>query len=319
MRSNRISVPTEVYKNVCNWHGKEGARWCKEVPALAEALADKWCISLGPIIEGSTHALVVKCRTEDGEDAVFKLPFRNAENMHEALALRLYRGIGSVKLINNDIASGAMLLEFITPGLPLNDHPDVQKAVIVLCEILSRLRHQNTYGFDSIFRWMAGFELALIEIFSMQAPILPAKISAQVLDIIPYLRRNKGELYVVNRDPHFYNVISSSREPWLLIDPKPVVADIAFEGAQVLLNCLGVSATRHHVIAAMNLIVPYFGGSRRRLLAWALVRAVHKAVWSFRVGELGWKAVSCKKAELIGELIKYLDGEHDQWCINYGF
>src|SRR5437660_9822704 len=38
-------------------------------------------------------------------------------------------------------------------------------------------------------------------------------------------------------DLHAGNILSSSREPWLVIDPKPYVGDPAYDVAQHMLNC----------------------------------------------------------------------------------
>ena len=38
-------------------------------------------------------------------------------------------------------------------------------------------------------------------------------------------------------DLHAGNVLSSQREPWLVIDPKPFMGDPAFDPAQHMLNC----------------------------------------------------------------------------------
>jgi streptomycin 6-kinase len=38
-------------------------------------------------------------------------------------------------------------------------------------------------------------------------------------------------------DLHAGNILSSQREPWLVIDPKPFIGDPAFDPVQHMLNC----------------------------------------------------------------------------------
>ena len=38
-------------------------------------------------------------------------------------------------------------------------------------------------------------------------------------------------------DLHAGNVLSSQRQPWLVIDPKPFVGDPAYDAIQHMLNC----------------------------------------------------------------------------------
>jgi streptomycin 6-kinase len=42
---------------------------------------------------------------------------------------------------------------------------------------------------------------------------------------------------VLATDLHADNVLSSQREPWLVIDPKPFVGDPAFDAVQHMLGC----------------------------------------------------------------------------------
>lgn len=48
------------------------------------------------------------------------------------------------------------------------------------------------------------------------------------LDALTVLPRTQGEPVLVNQDLHGDNVLAAQREPWLLIDPKPLVAEREF-------------------------------------------------------------------------------------------
>jgi streptomycin 6-kinase len=51
------------------------------------------------------------------------------------------------------------------------------------------------------------------------------------------LPRSADRNALLATDLHADNVLSSQREPWLVIDPKPFVGDPAFDAVQHMLNC----------------------------------------------------------------------------------
>ena len=58
------------------------------------------------------------------------------------------------------------------------------------------------------------------------------------------LSRATGPPMLVNRDAHFGNVLSARREPWLLIDPKPLAGDPAPSVSRTVRALLDRSAPR---------------------------------------------------------------------------
>ena len=70
------------------------------------------------------------------------------------------------------------------------------------------------------------------------------------------------------------------REPWLLIDPKPVVGDPAFDGAFLLLRNLDAPVPDLVERLAQGLAV-----DADRLRGWALLRAVDNIRWATALGD----------------------------------
>jgi streptomycin 6-kinase len=87
--------------------------WIKELPALISAIEKDWGISAGQPYRESTEALVVEATCHDGTLAVLKLivPRDSDAAAHEATVLRLAAGEGCARLLREDIARGALLLE----------------------------------------------------------------------------------------------------------------------------------------------------------------------------------------------------------------
>ena len=91
--------------------GAEG--WLDALPALVRELEAEWEIAVGKAFPDSTEAFVAEAARADGTRAVLKLIVpRDAEAAaHEATVLRLAAGEGCPRLLREDVARGALLLE----------------------------------------------------------------------------------------------------------------------------------------------------------------------------------------------------------------
>ncbi len=108
-----------------------------------------------------------------------------------------------------------------------------------------------------------------------------------------------GDDVVVNRDPHLANFLSARREPWLLIDPKPVVGEAAFDGSYLLVANLEEGATRAVASSAAERIAAGLGVESGRVRTWAFVRAIDSALWARGLGDVAKTAMLAAKARLL--------------------
>ena len=83
---------------------------------LAGELAGRWRLTLGPELHGDRLASVRLCSRADGTEAVLKLVGPRDRPDDEAVCLRLWGGGPSPRLLEADVALGALLLERIVPG-----------------------------------------------------------------------------------------------------------------------------------------------------------------------------------------------------------
>jgi streptomycin 6-kinase len=95
--------------------------WLEALPELVRALQDEWELTIGAVYPGATEALVTEATCSDGTPAVLKLIVpRDADvAAHEIAVLRLAAGDGCVRLLQEDVARGALLLERL--GRPLSE------------------------------------------------------------------------------------------------------------------------------------------------------------------------------------------------------
>lgn len=199
-----------------------GIEWLARLSQLAVECAEQWELELGPPFAGSNASLVMPAG-----DAVLKINFPDDESEHEPYALRLWNGDGAVRLLRHDPERRALLIERCEPGTTLLELDD-DEAGDVVPGLLPRLWKSPSQEFRLLAtvaeRWIKELP-AQWESFGR--PFERAILDAAV-DALRELGPTQGPLVVANEDLHAGNVLASQREPWLVIDPKPLAAEREF-------------------------------------------------------------------------------------------
>lgn len=282
-----LRIPAAVAYWVPRWFGDRGREWLRALPAVVAGLADRWQLTLGttPFDDGS-HSVVLPATLADGRAAVLKVPVVDDENREEAAALRHYDGDGAVWLYEADTESGALLLERAEPGTPLADFSDRAAAIDMMCGLLRRLWRPlpRTHDFPLVRDLALRWATELTEDQRRLGNPLPAALVAEAAEWARELATPDGPVGLVNRDAHLRNVLAASREPWLLIDPKPLAGDRVFDTGHLLVNLLGDNATGRDASELVARLASQLAVDPARVRGWALVRAVDNAMWRLDVG-----------------------------------
>ena len=258
--------------------GPAWADWLDGLPALVRALLSDWRLELdGEPTHGYT-ALVVPVRTDDGTRAVLKVGWPHQEAEHEHLALQHWHGQGAVQLLRADPHRFALLLERLHRQ-DLTGLWDVE-ACEVVAGAYARLHvpapPQLVRLSTCVTRW--SDELAALP---HDAP-LPRRLVEQAVALGRDLasdERTDGRL--LHTDLHYANVLAADREPWLVIDPKPLSGDPHYEIAPLLWNRWDELAgdVRRGVRARFHAAVDAAGLDEDRARDWVVVRMLCQALW----------------------------------------
>jgi Aminoglycoside/hydroxyurea antibiotic resistance kinase len=108
------------------------------------------------------------------------------------------------------------------------------------------------------------------------------------------------EAVLANRDFHLWNVLAAEREPWLVIDPKPLVGERAFDTGHLLRTLLPERLDLGSVDSIVGRLAKELELEPAHVRRWAFVRSVDDALWGLSVGgtDVGWD-VRC--AHLLAE------------------
>lgn len=216
--------------------------WLELMPAAVRRYVDAWELEPGPAYEpGGNTAWVAPVRTADGDELVLKVGMRHPEAEHEADALRLWDGAGAVRLHRStyDDRSMALLLERCEPGTPLALRPEPEQDAAIAV-VLQRIWSTPLRG-DEPFEPLAVLCRTWADETEQRLerggyPGDPGHVRAAVA-LLRDGPSGDGDDVLLGTDVHAENVLAATREPWLLVDPKPFVGDPAYDVVQHLLNC----------------------------------------------------------------------------------
>jgi streptomycin 6-kinase len=263
--------------------GPEWVAWVDALPKVARSQLGEW--ELTP--EGEpTHgfsSIVLPVRAPAGAPAVLKIGFPDVESEPEHLALRRWGGDGAVRLLRAEPHRRAMLLERLHRR-NLNELWDVEACEVVAglyrrihVPALPQLRTLTSY----VERWSTD-----LGALPRSAPV-PRRLVEQAIALGRDLVADPASTgTVIHGDLHYENVLAADREPWLVIDPKPMNGDPHYEVAPMLWNRWDELAgdIREGVRRRFHALVDAADLAEDRTRAWVVMRMVHNAMWELENG-----------------------------------
>lgn len=271
--------------------------WLERLPAVVEACAEAWDLQLGEPYNGGKVGLALRVERADGSPAVLKVSPR-AENGHEATALALWRGAGAVHLLERDDERQALLVERCEPGGQLSEVADEDEAITAAARVLTRIWRAPPRGHP--FALLEDEAARREEELPAQWKALGRPFERTLLDAAVAVYRELGraqeETVVCHQDFHGGNVLRSSREPWLAIDPKPIVGERAFDTAWLLrdrrASVVADLHPRRRVRRRLDLVAGALGLDRERIRRWGIARALS---WGLDAGSVDGSHIRCAR------------------------
>ena len=286
-----LEIPDEVVRMNLAANGTAGRAWLDSLPGVVEELIDRWSLTIGGLRRRAV-GFVAPAERHGGERLVLKVSFIDEETRHEPDALRRWDGDGAVRLIDAEPTRGALLLERLEPGTPLADHPDRGEATGVACSLLRHLWRpvQDGYPFTRVPDLASRLADELPGRFDRQDRPFDAGLLRTVVDLCRDLASSSREAVLANRDFHLGNVLAAEREPWLVIDPKPLVGERAFDTGHLVRTLLPERLDLASVDAVVGRLATELELEPAHVRGWAPVRSVDDALWELSIGgtDVAW-------------------------------
>jgi streptomycin 6-kinase len=259
--------------------------WLAALPEIVAECARQWSLELEEPVD-TPRSLVVPAG-----DAVLKLNApSHFEADHESDALERWDGAGAVQLLARDDEKRAFLCERCRPGTTLWDAGADEPAVVapLLARLSMRVLEPHPFRLlaDEAARW--ADELPRRNALSGGA-LEPALVD-YALDVFRTV--DGGAANLANQDLHGANLLQAEREPWLVIDPKPLVGEPELDAVGLLKNAVwrGQSLVRWlDVLTALGL-------DRERMRGWGVA---HALAWAWdRDGSWSGRELAAARAIL---------------------
>ena len=233
------------------------------------------------VAEGGCNGVVMPVLRRS-ERCVLRVVWPPAKTAVEARALEAWGGRGAVRLLAARPEMGALLLERLAAERSLQRVP-LSEAAEVAGRLLRRLAIPAPVGIPRLQEAAARTEASLPERQYRLGRPIPQRWVDAAKSLAGELGATAAQL-LIHADLHYGNVLAGEREPWLAIDPKPVVGDPEVAVAEMLWGRLdetdGAPALRH----LLSVLVDSAGLDAARARGWAVVRCVDYWLWGLENG-----------------------------------
>ena len=290
------------------------AEWIEQLPNIVAACAKQWDLRIeDPMTEDyaeMSYSYIAPATDARGKEVILKIgsPVQLAEMwQQECHALQLCNGNGTVKLLDFDEALGVLMLERVRPGVPLGVCPDDEENTRIAARLMEKFWRPvpKIHSFRPTDYEIDGFDKLRKKYNGGTGP-LPEKWVVRAETLYDELMSTSKETVVLHGDLHHWNILSSEREPYLIIDPKGYFGDPGYEVGAFLANYPDASCegrdrgeidVRRVEIMAEELDIP-----RERIIKWGLVLSLIWARWSEDTPEEFWRT-SINRAQVLDQLL----------------
>jgi streptomycin 6-kinase len=256
-----------------------GVEWLASLPTIVAACAERWSLELGEPFEPAHISLVVPASLPDENQAILKVNFPEPESEHEADALRHWGGLGAVRLLEYDESVRALLVERCVPGSELWSVEDDEEATRIGASVLRRLWRSapTDTGYRLLGTEAARWAVELPSHWSALGQPFERRLLDEAVAACTELGADQGPHVVLHQDFHGGNVLRAEREPWLAIDPKPLLGEREFDAASLLRDRrweLGGADDARRLRRRLDVLAEELEVDRERMRRWGIAHAL---------------------------------------------
>jgi streptomycin 6-kinase len=284
-----LIIPSKLATTSVTWEGDMARDWLARLPARVAELAEQWDLQVGAPLEpgGNISWVAPVRRRHDDLDAVLKVQLPHPESAPEAAGLRAWAGGGAVLLHDHDPERWALLIERCRPGNALDSTGGPPAAVRAGAAIGASLHAvRPPAGLPTLTDVLASWADSLEAVLDRRPASDPglARRALVTMRVRPAATEHQ---VLLHGDLNPTNVLAAEREPWLAIDPKPMLGDPAYDGPRLVTQpdpCETVDPAAT-LTERIDVVADAMEVDREALLEWCLVGAVEMGAWARSQGD----------------------------------
>ena len=255
---------------------EDGAKWLNRVPLLIDELLQRWGLEPRGRPFASANLAHVVPVSQGGARFVLKVQWSHEGSVQEAEALKAWNGDGAVHLVEHDAERHALLLEECIPGTFLAD-ANPADPLGILADLLPRQWKSVGKPFRALRDEAREWALDLPQAWERAGRPCERMLVDAALEHLATLPQTQGEEVLVNQDLHGHNVLAATRQPWLVIDPKPLRGEREFALAPIV-RSFEFGHSQRAGRLRLDRLSSDLGLNRDRALGWTVAQTM---AWSF--------------------------------------
>jgi streptomycin 6-kinase len=220
--------------------GRDAEAWFDELPSVLSALAGQWQLELGSAIPRGSVSAVFWCQLADGRRSVLKASPDRARLAFEATALGAWHTVHTPKVFALDEHVGALLIEAIQPGAPLDlslAYPAADRVTELLGSLHGSGDPDPSYpSAGQRVAYLFGASAKLYERNPELTALVPPQLYERGHRLATRLAQHEGPAVLLHGDLTPSNILDGGAGRGLVaIDPAPCLGDAAFDAVDLVL------------------------------------------------------------------------------------
>lgn len=288
--------------------GEEKAKkWIDNLQQLIKKYEQEWDIKLDRPFPNLSFNFVAGVKDSNGVDAVLKIGYPGDKLfLAEAETLKIYNGVGSIKLLKENLEDLVLLLERCIPGDSLDSLNDEDQETLIytqLCKKIWKKAPVNS-SFRNISEELGDFDW-YFENYDIGKNIIDKQLVRKAQEKFKHLITTQKDLVLLHSDLHHDHILLSKRG-WLTIDCRGAIGEKEYESSHFIRNPVKRAEksmiTEDIITKRVDIIVRELNLDRQRVIDWAFAQTVLSVIWSLQdtgSGAKYWVEIA-KEIERIG-------------------
>ena len=267
-------------QSIINLYGEKGKQWQENLPNLVAQLANTYGLSNLKAVNNLSYNYVLS-GFHEAQPIILKLGLDIDGFKREAAALMAFEGFGVVQIFSEN--TGLLILECAVPGISLKSYfpENDDEAINITAKVIKRLHKApmpSTYAFPHIKDWLTTLD------GDLKIPVQTLQKAREIRDKL--LITAIPDVFL-HGDLHHDNILQNGND-WVVIDPKGVIGEPAYEVAAFIRNPMPELLNHADVPNIIHNRVTRFAEllelPSQRILDWCFVQAVLSWVWAIEDG-----------------------------------